>query len=225
MIKLKYDATVDDLKAFCYVLFDTLDVLQTQHNWGRDSLIIRFEHPVTGDVAMYEYPGESVHNKPFIDLLNSYIEPKKTNWDERMLRYVLGEINTWSKDPSTKVSAAIFKGKYPMVSSYNGFPPGVEDSDERLNNRDVKLTLVQHAEANAICTSAKLGICTDGCSIAVSHYPCSTCAGMIVSAGIKKVVTRMPSPEFIARWKDSYDTAALILKEAGIEVVVLELKD
>jgi dCMP deaminase len=56
-----------------------------------------------------------------------------------------------SKDPSTKVGAVILDSKRRIVSGgYNGFPRGVEDSDERLNNRETKLRMTIHAERNAL---------------------------------------------------------------------------
>lgn len=146
-----------------------------------------------------------------------------TNWDVRKLKYVLGEINTWSKDPSTKVSAAIFKGKYPICSSYNGFPPGVEDTEERLNNRPLKYKLVQHAEANCITTCARLGIQTEGMTMAISLYPCTTCAGMIIGAGIKEIITQEPTEDAKSRWKEDFDLAAQMFEEAGVKVTMVKV--
>lgn len=148
-----------------------------------------------------------------------------TDWDHRMLKMAAGEINTWSKDPSTKVSATIFRDKHPVASSYNGFPPGIEDTEERLNNRELKYKLVQHAEANAISVCAKLGISTQGTTMAVTHFPCSTCAGMMITAGIKKVIVQSPDEDFLSRWKDSVDLSKEMFKEAGVELVVIDIKE
>lgn len=149
--------------------------------------------------------------------------PKHTDWNLRKIKFVLGEINTWSKDPSTKVSAAIFNGKYPICSSYNGFPPGVEDTEERLNNRPLKYKIVQHAEANAITTCARLGIKTEGMSMAVSLFPCTTCAGMIIGAGIKEVITVEPSEDAKSRWAEDFALARQLFDEAGVRVIVVNV--
>ena len=149
----------------------------------------------------------------------------KINWDARMLRMAAGEINAWSKDPSTKVSATIFNEKHPVASAYNGFPPGIEDTEERLNNRELKYKLVQHAEANAIATCSKLGIATKGLTMAVTHFPCSTCAGLMISAGIKKVITQAPSEDFLSRWKDTVEFSVGMFAEAGVELVVIDLEE
>ena len=142
-----------------------------------------------------------------------------TDWNKRALSFVEGEINSWSKDPSTKVSAALFNGKYQIASAYNGFPPSIEDSAERLNDRNVKYKIVQHAESNLISTCARLGIPTNGCTVAISHHPCCTCAGMMIGAGISKIIIRAPSEDFISRWKDDMALARTMLDEAGVECV------
>ena len=143
-------------------------------------------------------------------------------WNRRLLNLALGEVNMWSKDPSTKVSAVIAdKENYVRAVSYNGFPKGVTDSEERLNNRELKYPLVQHAEANAISACARLGISTNGCTMAVTHLPCSTCAGLMINAGIKKVITRVPDPEFAARWADAQKLTFDMFTESGVELVLL----
>lgn len=57
----------------------------------------------------------------------------------------------WSKDPSSQV-AAIAVGDTPnqVAWGYNGFPPGIADTHERLTDRDTKYRLTRHAEPNAL---------------------------------------------------------------------------
>ncbi|NCA14162.1 MAG: hypothetical protein EBS89_08535, partial [Proteobacteria bacterium] len=73
-----------------------------------------------------------------------------SDWD----RWFLGlahYVSTASKDPSTKVGAVIVDAERRVVSvGYNGLPRGVEDSEERLHNREVKYKMIIHAERNAI---------------------------------------------------------------------------
>ena len=157
--------------------------------------------------------------------LNPQPKDSETDWEKRFLRLAAGEINSWSKDPSTKVSSLLFRGKYPLMPSYNGFPPGIEDSLERLENREMKYKLVQHAEANAISNCARLGISTDGASMAITHFPCSNCAGLLISAGIKKVIVQKPTEEFLSRWQESIDLSKSLFKEAGVEVRVIDLEN
>lgn len=144
-----------------------------------------------------------------------------TNWNKRKLNFVQGEINSWSKDPSTKVSAALFDGKYQICSAYNGFPPGVEDTEERLNNRELKYKFVQHAEQNLISTCARLGIKTLGMSVAITHHPCANCAGVLVSAGISEIIVPSPTEDMLSRWSEEFKLAKKILEEGGIKLIII----
>lgn len=145
------------------------------------------------------------------------------NWDARFLGMVEREIKQWSKDPSTKVGAAIYRGKHLLVPSYNGFPMRIADTPERLNNRELKYKLVQHAEANAISACAKHGIATDGSTMVCTMFPCSVCAGLIINAGIVKVVAPPTSQELIERWGESLKLSNEMFEEAGVEVSIIDI--
>ena len=149
----------------------------------------------------------------------------ETDWNKRFLRLAQGEVNTWSKDPSTKVSAAVVRGKHVVAVSYNGLPEGIEDTHERLNNRELKYKIVQHAEANAISTCAKLGIATDGATMACTLFPCSSCAGLMIGAGIKKVIVQTPTEDQLSRWADSLALSRSLFEEAGVEIILVDLSE
>ena len=71
-------------------------------------------------------------------------------WYKRYLK-LAAEVATWSKDPNTQVGAVVVGSKGQILSQgYNGFPRGINDTSKRLNDRDTKLSLVVHAEMNAI---------------------------------------------------------------------------
>ncbi|MBT3764776.1 MAG: CMP deaminase, partial [Rhodospirillales bacterium] len=75
---------------------------------------------------------------------------KLTHWDHRFLN-LARFIANWSKDPSTQVGCVIADPMMRIVSTgFNGLPSGVEDTIERLENRDIKYEMVVHAERNAI---------------------------------------------------------------------------
>lgn len=138
---------------------------------------------------------------------------------QRLTDWALGmatHIAKLSKDPSTQVGAVIFDEKRRIVSAgYNGFARGVSDTPERLENREVKYKLVLHAEKNAILfATAPL----DGATIVVTHPCCSQCAAMVVQSGIKHVIWKRPSAEFVARWKSDLDLTLAQFAEAGVEV-------
>ena len=70
-----------------------------------------------------------------------------------------------------------------------------------------------HAEQNAIIQSANYGTGISGSTIYTTHTPCSVCAKMIINAGILRVVSADDYPD---------ELAAEMLRDAGIEVAVLE---
>ena len=139
-------------------------------------------------------------------------------WDEFFMAQA-EHMATASKDPSTKAGAVIYDThRRPLGNGYNGFPRGVLDTEDRLNNRDVKYLMIQHAESNAIDNSTTS---LDGSTIYATHFPCAQCAGRIIQKGIKRVVTKKPSEDFISRWETSISISLDMFKESGVEVVLL----
>ena len=135
-----------------------------------------------------------------------------SDWDVRFMG-LAKLVASWSKDPSTKVGAVIVDDRRRICGvGYNGFPRGVEDKPFQLENRELKYPRVVHAEANAILNSAK----TEGCTLyGWPLFSCSTCAGLIIQAGITRLVTPEPLE---ARWQSSYDVSLEMYKEAGVTV-------
>lgn len=135
-------------------------------------------------------------------------------WDKRFIK-LAAHIADWSKDPSTKCGSVITEGKRIVSLGFNGFPQGVSDHDDRLNNRGVKYKMVLHAEVNSILFANKD---LSGCTIYVAPMPpCSRCAAQIIQAGIKRIVTVKPSEDALSRWKEDFDIAGEMYKEAGVE--------
>ena len=126
-----------------------------------------------------------------------------------------------SKDPSTKVGAiALDDDCNILATGWNGFPRGVEDTEERLCDRPTKLALTTHAEQNLIAAAARTGRRLEGATLVVSSlFPCSSCAGMIAQAGIKRVIA--PAPSGDSKWYESNQYAKTIFDEAGVEVITL----
>lgn len=146
------------------------------------------------------------------------------NWDVRFLKLIINETSNWSKDPSSKVSAIIVdEFNHVKTMSYNGFPRGIDDTLDRLNDRVTKYKLIQHAEMNAISICAKLGIETDNCKIICTHFPCSTCTGAIINAGLKKIVTQTPIDGYLQRWNEDITISKMMIQEAGVELVTMDL--
>jgi len=137
-------------------------------------------------------------------------------WDHRFLA-LAEHISNWSKDPSTQVGAVITHTRSKRVVSmgFNGFPAGVEDTRERLDDRETKYEMVVHAEQNALMFA---GDRAEGCTLYVHPLPpCARCAVMIIQAGIKRVVCDQPDFDD-ERWGEAARIADAMLREAGLGV-------
>jgi dCMP deaminase len=88
-----------------------------------------------------------------------------------------------SKD-TTKVGAVLVgPHKEVLLTAYNGLPMGVADLPERME-RPIKYMYTSHAETNLVAFAARNGIRTEGKSVVTTHYPCSSCARVLIQAGI-----------------------------------------
>lgn len=136
-------------------------------------------------------------------------------WDQRFLA-LARHISSWSKDPSTQVGCVIVGADREIRSTgFNGLPRGIEDTVERLADRNLKYPLICHAEENAILHAARIGVSLSGCIAYVTWPPCTRCARSFVQAGVREVVF----PEGISvpeRWRADFELSLLLLEEAKI---------
>jgi dCMP deaminase len=133
-------------------------------------------------------------------------------WDRHFLG-IAKAVSKASKDPSTKIGALIVRPDRSEVSwGYNGFPKGIADTPERLNNREIKYGLVLHGEENALL-KARADVA--GCTMYIwPLFSCSKCALKIINSGIARVVSPPPTLE---RWKSAYEEAMVLYREAGVQ--------
>ena len=130
-------------------------------------------------------------------------------WDERFM--ALAEtVAGWSScyQDNRHVGAVAVKDKRVLTTGYNGASAGIESCSERGEClRRVKnipsgtmqeVCYAVHAEQNAICQAAKLGISLDGAVMYVTHQPCVICTRMILNSGIKKVIYKNGYPDAFA---------------------------
>lgn len=128
--------------------------------------------------------------------------------------------SSMSRDPSTKVGAVLVNQalKQEISSGYNGFPRKTIDQPSYYEDRTIKYPRIVHAEANAIAAAARLGIHTDGCWLFCTHMPCSQCAGLVINAGIIKVITILDAHTGNNdAW--CFDHSARLFQEASIPVL------
>ncbi len=140
-----------------------------------------------------------------------------SKWDRRFLR-IAEEVRLWSKDPGTKVGCVLVNERRILSTGYNGFPQTISDDLDRYINRDYKLSVTVHAEANAILNAAKNGTRVQGSTLYVTFPPCSQCASAIIQAGVAQMVCPDPAlaPE---RWRSNFKAANDLFYEAGVKVL------
>lgn len=142
-------------------------------------------------------------------------------WDRRFLE-LARLVASWSKDPSTKCGAVIIRPDRTIASlGYNGFPRGVEDLEEYLNDREEKYPRTVHAELNAILNAPEL---LHGFTL--YQYPgrsCSNCAAAVVQTGIARVVNPLVEVHR-GEWARSQEIGIEMFKQAGVsyEPIVFE---
>ena len=146
-------------------------------------------------------------------------------WDRHFLQLALDNARM-SKDPSTRVGAVIVGPDREIRSTgFNGFPRGIVDTPERLNDRDMKLKLVVHAEMNAILNAARIGVSVKGCTLFMGATddsglvwggpPCSRCTVEIIQSGIGEIVSFTPKA-IPSRWHEDLAFARALIEEVGM---------
>ena len=135
--------------------------------------------------------------------------PIPMSWDEYFIR-IARTVSLKSKDPSTKVGAVITRNNQPVSFGFNGFPRGIEDTQERLEDRETKHTLVLHAEENAILYARED---LQGCTMYTWPFmTCPSCSLKIIQVGIKRVVC--PTNERNLQYQQAiknYDEAGVLI--------------
>ncbi len=121
--------------------------------------------------------------------------------------------------PAKKVGAVIVDHDLDTVISvgYNDAPIGIQKCGGECANRQIgennKACQAVHAEMNAILNAMKMGHSVSGKWMYVTISPCLNCARVMIQSGITRMVASSFSP---------YEKALTILKEAGVEVMVLK---
>jgi len=161
--------------------------------------------------------------------LGDFRDYKPPSWDELFMRLVY-EYASKSKDPSSKIGAVVVRDRRPILFGYNGFPEGVNDTMDRLVNRDVKLFFTEHAERNVIDMAAAFGISSAGGTLYTQITPCSGCAKAILQARIAEVVIHAPADDYFktcntgGAWAKEHEYTRIMFIEKGIKVRYLAEK-
>jgi dCMP deaminase len=123
-----------------------------------------------------------------------YIRP---TWDE----YFIEVAHTIAKRATCdrgRSGCVIARDRQILVTGYVGSPKGLPHCDEvghllkKVTHDDGHTThhcmRTVHAEQNAVCQAARLGISLEGATLYCRMTPCRTCAMLIINCGINRVV-------------------------------------
>ena len=145
-------------------------------------------------------------------------------WDKRFMD-MAKVVGSWSScyQSNRHVGAVIVRNKRMLTTGYNGAPSGVKSCSEKGECLRRKLNIASgtrqemcyavHAEQNAICQAAKLGVSLEGATLYCTHQPCTICCRMIINSGISKVI-------YVEGYPDEFSLQ--LFKEAGIEIIKYE---
>ena len=126
----------------------------------------------------------------------AYVRP---SWDEYFME-VANAIAKRATCDRGRSGCVIARDGQLLVTGYVGSPVGLPHCDEaghqlkKIVHEDGHVTQhcvrTVHAEQNAICQAAKLGLSIRGATLYCRMTPCRTCAMLIINCGIKRVVCR-----------------------------------
>jgi len=146
---------------------------------------------------------------------------KKPDWDAYFMM-IAEVVRTRADCLRRRVGAVIVKDFRIVSTGYNGTPRGIKNCTEggclrcllrsqgKLKRGEKEESCIcLHAEQNAIIQAAYLGISTKGATLYTTANPCSSCAKMLINAGIVRVVCRI----------EHHDLEGIkLLEKAGVEV-------
>jgi dCMP deaminase len=147
-------------------------------------------------------------------------EHVRPSWDEYFMEICRAVAKRATCDRG-RSGCVIARDKQILVTGYVGSPVGLPHCDEvghqfedTIHEDGVKRShcvRTTHAEQNAICQAAKIGVSINGATLYCKMEPCPVCAKMIINSGIKRVVCE----------KRYQSGAQSLLEEAGVKVEVL----
>jgi len=127
-------------------------------------------------------------------MTEEYLRP---SWDD----YFMEVANTIAKRATCdrgRSGCVIARDRQLLVTGYVGSPTGLPHCDEvghlfkKVMHDDGSVTQhcvrTVHAEQNAICQAAKLGVALGGATLYCRMTPCRVCAMLIINCGIIRVV-------------------------------------
>lgn len=122
---------------------------------------------------------------------------QRPTWDEYFMK-IVDMVGSRGSCDRGRAGCVITKDNRIMSTGYAGSPIGLPHCDEvghemhtvihKNGEQSRHCIRTTHAEQNAICEAARMGIGLESGTLYCKMTPCYTCAKMIINAGIKRVV-------------------------------------
>ncbi len=154
------------------------------------------------------------------------LQTPRPDWDAYFMK-IAEQVKRRSTCMSAKKGAIIVRDKMILSTGYNGSPKGirhcVDGGCKRCTLRHLgrlksgvysEPCICCHSEENAIVQAAYNGVSTNKAVLYTTFTPCTTCAKLIINAGIREVVAKVNYPD---------DIGTELLKEAGVKLRVLKI--
>ena len=112
----------------------------------------------------------------------------RPTWDQHWMNMAVAaaEMGTC---PRAQVGCVLVLNNRIIATGHNGAPPGQNHCTDAgclmVDNHCARAT---HAEQNAIVQCALHGTSSRGATCYTTHFPCVTCAKMLIGAGVERVV-------------------------------------
>ena len=148
------------------------------------------------------------HFKTFLGITDQHTQKFERKDYDLIYLDMANELANASHDFNTKIGCIAVKNNRIIAAGLNGFPPGSNDHllpNRRVNDDDLKLNCMNHAEENMIFDAARRGISLEGSTIYITAKPCKNCAKALVSVGIRKWVLgrkQFKESELDAAWRE-----------------------
>jgi dCMP deaminase len=140
----------------------------------------------------------------------------RPSWDDYFLE-IAGIVRKRSTCLRRTVGAVLVREKRILTTGYNGPPPGMAHCGELggclreqlkiPSGQRAEICRAVHAEANAILQAAIHGIAIVESMLYCTTAPCSGCAKLLISAGVRRIV-------FVEGYPD--ELGVRLIQEAGV---------
>ena len=147
------------------------------------------------------------------------INNTRPSWDDYFME-VANAISKRATCDRGKSGCVIARNRQLIVSGYVGSPTGFPHCDDaghqikKVTHENGDMTehcmRTVHAEQNAICQAARIGVSISSATIYTRMTPCRICAMLLINCGIKRVVCE--------RRYHQGEESERMFKEAGIQI-------